>query len=90
MSDHQKPVNVDSLLEELEGMDVPPMTPEFEARAMEKIRQRKAEMDQREKAAEGIVRENPAAAAAGKLQEKIEDRNLPDQHVFLEAFSYLR
>lgn len=28
--------------------------------------------------------------AAGKLQEKIEDRNLPDQHVFLEAFSYLR
>ena len=28
--------------------------------------------------------------AAGKIQEKIEDRNLPDQHVFLEAFSYLR
>ena len=28
--------------------------------------------------------------AAGRLREKIEDRNLPDQHVFLEAFSYLR
>ena len=27
---------------------------------------------------------------AGKLQQRIEDRNLPDQHVFLEAFSYLR
>ena len=72
MSDHQKPINVDSLLEELEGMDVPPMTPEFEARAMEKIRQRKAEMDQQEKAAEGIVREIPAAAAAGKLPEEKE------------------
>lgn len=77
MSDHQKPVNVESLLEELEGMDVPPMAPEFEARAMEKIRQRKAEMDQREKAAEDLpaessVREIPAAAAAGKLTEEKE------------------
>ena len=86
MSDHQKPVNVESLLEELEGMDVPPMAPEFEARAMEKIRQRKAEMDQREKAAEDLPAESsvreipaarpaaprPAAAAAGKLPEEKE------------------
>lgn len=72
MSDHQKPVNVESLLEELEGMDVPPMAPEFEARAMEKIRQRKVEMDQREKAVASNVREIPAAAAAGKLPEEKE------------------
>ena len=60
MSDHQKPINVDSLLEELEGMDVPPMTPEFEARAMEKIRQRKAEMDQLEE-----TKESPAEKGSG-------------------------
>ena len=85
MSDHQKPVNVDSLLEELEGMDVPPMTPEFEARAMDRIRQRKAEMDQQEKAAEDLpaesnIREIPAArpaAAAGKNPEGKEAGRTP-------------
>ena len=86
MSDHQKPVNVDSLLEELEGMDVPPMTPEFEARAMDRIRQRKAEMDQQEKAAEDLPAESnireipaarPAAAAAGKNPEGKEAGGTP-------------
>ena len=72
MSDHQNPVNVESLLEELEGMDVPPMAPEFEARAMEKIRQRKAEMDLREKEEERMrAAAKPAAPvpAASRIRE---------------------
>lgn len=47
-----KPVNdVDDLLKELEREEVPAMTAEFEAQAMDRIRERKKEMDAEEPAA---------------------------------------
>ena len=46
---HNKPVNdVDDLLKELEQEEVPAMTAEFEAQAMDRIRERKNELDAEE------------------------------------------
>lgn len=84
MNDRQRePVDVDALLDELEGMEVPPMTAEFESQAMERIRRRKEALDAESETVPAAVPKGDAKA--GKAEEAAQETR-PEARILRTRF----